>query len=1528
MLSALAIKTPLTQAEAIRQATARSVKARNLYTEQVASDLSGILADAEDEVRKVILHYKTLGSLPDNKLAAVQGLKKLEADLQQITSTLRKEQTLRFKKATKASFRQGIYRGIDEFASAQLPFYRDLKPEGIDKLSTKVFTLVDTDALDFMANYNLVLAGDVNRELADGIKRVVFSGVATGKGVEDIVRDLGHVVKDPESFRHAGSKVFSKAQYRMELIARTEVLRAHNQGRIKFHKHVGVKKLEWMTMDDERVCPVCGPLDGKVFLIDRFPQQPAHPNCRCTNIVAWPINICGSELIAVAADEPAACIIPPEGIEGQALAKAREDSKLKAAFEKGEIGDLQALTAKQLQTLAKQNGVSIARTKADFIKLLDQAEPGIEHGDLSGQALQAKIKEYKIGLLRTKEDLVKLLAEKQAALKQAQQITDQLKKVPAPGGLQGLSVNDLKDIAKDKGVSLNMTKQDVIELLDEIEPGVDHSGLQGQDLIAAKEKHSIGPLKNKQQLVKAIEKSAGQDLAEKTKQEALDSAQKEKVKKAKETIEQAASKVIVPKSPAGYNDFLAAAKEAESALAQGAGLPQEMLESNAKELALKKKLFQDQVAAMKSGDLKTLAKDTKLKHWQWANKDEMVTLFTETDPAKVEAAKASIEAKHGAWAEKHGGKKAPTAPSPPVKTRPAPAPSPPEPSPPEPPVFTKKGSEFEDADQAWEKKGKPGNFKPAGKAEVGGAHTKEFWVDESGAKWLFKPIEKSGDEFIAQGEEAAYQIGRLIDPDAVEVRTINLNGKLGSIQKWHTDLQAKGDFSDVDPTQLTTTELEQIQREHVVDWLVSNHDGHSKQFLRARSGKVYGIDKGQLFKHLGEDKLSIDYHPNGKFGEQEPYYNTVFRAVKQGKVKADPSVTLRYIREVEKIADDDYLALLKPYADGRFGKNEAKKKAFLDLALERKRNLRRDFEGFYADVLGKKGFRFEDAAAALPKKGRLGPAEEKLIEEVRKLGWQGKVLPFDEDDIEDQNALIFVETAKGKERTVIKMKVRPEADAKILEALKKAGIDPASAKVGDTLSEDQFADDILAAAKTINHHKDDKKYNQDKLKKAKGHEKALQKLAKSSDPDVQGMANEYLAWLARIEEAESAKKPIKDMFGAYTKKHASPRPEKSKDVGFKVTRSKVLHEKRELKNGDLVVVKEDADNSAMFKGHSLKAGEQFEVEFGDGVRAVYRPWSEKNLYAQRGEFEMVLPDKPDAKSIERAMGHMETLGLKSTAATAEDSELLYLHKQAYLSKAEKESAYKKMIADLDRRSASKEVRVREMRAFWEKRLGAKDLTRMPGYDPIGEYQLAFKQPGQGAGYRHQYRFDLSDEDLEKEMKGYALHHHLTNGESVSSFIEKVVEQNGAAVSTIEKLRAGVPVGGMSPEEDMKTGGASYFFTRIKKVPDKGPDETGLYFKKRLLRRMDAISYDHDAYGKVVDDYVTQHRGSTPEDWKKFARKSGNETIFKYSVTVLDNIEVIVAGSQNERKKILESFRKKGIVKLPDGRKVEDIVIAR
>ena len=503
-----AIGGTASQAQAIRRATKKSAAAQNAYTESVILQLTRSLKTAQEQVHEALLGYKNLGSLPGNKLAAVNGLEKLNAEIAEALKAVKKDQTLLFRRSTEASFRSGIYRGIEEFAAAQMPFYKDLSPQGINKLTTSVFTLMDTDALDFIVNYNLVLVGDVHRELSDNIKKTILSGITTGKGVEGIVSDMGKVIKNKESFLHAGSKVFSKAQYRMETIARTEILRAHNQGRIKFHRQVGVQKLEWMAMKDERMCPVCGGLDGKVFDIDEFPSQPRHPLCRCTNVVTWPLVVSGGELGAMA-DDIQPYILSPQEIEHLARKKMEEEKKLKSAFDSGEIADLSALTVKQLQTLAKQNGISVSRTKADFIKLLDAAAPGIHHGDLSGSALMAKIKQFNVGALRSKDDLVRLLAEKQASIKRAK-----AQEEAASGGLQNLTIVQLKEMAKEQGISLSLTKNEVIEMLDALDPGVDHSSISGKALIATKKKYNIPALKNKEQLAKALEKTAGTKLAE------------------------------------------------------------------------------------------------------------------------------------------------------------------------------------------------------------------------------------------------------------------------------------------------------------------------------------------------------------------------------------------------------------------------------------------------------------------------------------------------------------------------------------------------------------------------------------------------------------------------------------------------------------------------------------------------------------------------------------------------------------------------------------------------------------------------------------------------------------------------------------------------------------------------------------------------------------------------------------------------------------------------------------------------------
>ena len=91
-------------------------------------------------------------------------------------------------------------------------------------------------------------------------------------------------------------------RYRGYNIARTELAFAYNQGSYEGTKQaqaaglLGEVEKEWCTADDERVCKICGGLDGKRIAMDedfdfrtklegrnatirRVP--PAHPSCRC-----------------------------------------------------------------------------------------------------------------------------------------------------------------------------------------------------------------------------------------------------------------------------------------------------------------------------------------------------------------------------------------------------------------------------------------------------------------------------------------------------------------------------------------------------------------------------------------------------------------------------------------------------------------------------------------------------------------------------------------------------------------------------------------------------------------------------------------------------------------------------------------------------------------------------------------------------------------------------------------------------------------------------------------------------------------------------------------------------------------------------------------------------------------------------------------------------------------------------------------------------------------------------------------------
>lgn len=251
------------------------------------------------------------------------------------------------------------------------------------------------------------------------------------------------------------------------------------------------------------------------------------------------------------------------------------------------------------------------------------------------------------------------------------------------------------------------------------------------------------------------------------------------------------------------------------------------------------------------------------------------------------------------------------------------------------------------ADKAWEDLKSQG-FEKLGEANVGGMHGgKLFYQDANGNKWLFKPTPTGWSAWASDAEEAAYKIGRKINPNAVEVRSQKLGLKTGTVQKM---LPNTGEISN-DVTQLTKQQLEQLQQEQVVDWMISNHDSHARQFLKGTDGKLIAIDKGQAFKHFPKDIPDPTYHPNAAYGEDNPIYHYLHKAAKNGQITLDPNVTLAAIQKAMNIPDSELIAAVRPYAEGRFT-NPVDKQKFYDALIKRKQNLLSDFSKYWGDVPG------------------------------------------------------------------------------------------------------------------------------------------------------------------------------------------------------------------------------------------------------------------------------------------------------------------------------------------------------------------------------------------------------------------------------------------------------------------------------------------------------------------------------------------------------------------------------------------------
>jgi SPP1 gp7 family putative phage head morphogenesis protein len=153
--------------------------------------------------------------------------------------------------------------------SMQLPFHMDR----VGLLFTRVFTELK----------NITSAMDLQ------ISKVLAQGLIDGDGPALLARKLIGVINGDGIDRLGLTDTlgrFIPAQRRAEILARTEIIRAHHQATIQEYRNWGVEGItvmgEWKTAGDNRVCEECAALEGKIFTLDEIePLIPLHPQCRC-----------------------------------------------------------------------------------------------------------------------------------------------------------------------------------------------------------------------------------------------------------------------------------------------------------------------------------------------------------------------------------------------------------------------------------------------------------------------------------------------------------------------------------------------------------------------------------------------------------------------------------------------------------------------------------------------------------------------------------------------------------------------------------------------------------------------------------------------------------------------------------------------------------------------------------------------------------------------------------------------------------------------------------------------------------------------------------------------------------------------------------------------------------------------------------------------------------------------------------------------------------------------------------------------
>lgn len=136
-----------------------------------------------------------------------------------------------------------------------------------------VFGLKNQQVINYFDDYSKLLISSVDDYTKRWLAKQIQDGLKEGLTPFEIQQKITRLGREFSAIR-------------AERITLTETARAMTTVEIEAASRAGVTEIIWQTSQDERVCPICGPMEGKQariggFFAGGYDQPPAHVSCRC-----------------------------------------------------------------------------------------------------------------------------------------------------------------------------------------------------------------------------------------------------------------------------------------------------------------------------------------------------------------------------------------------------------------------------------------------------------------------------------------------------------------------------------------------------------------------------------------------------------------------------------------------------------------------------------------------------------------------------------------------------------------------------------------------------------------------------------------------------------------------------------------------------------------------------------------------------------------------------------------------------------------------------------------------------------------------------------------------------------------------------------------------------------------------------------------------------------------------------------------------------------------------------------------------